>query len=396
MISVANYESSIKQVDLSSLPKVFQEGHDFFTEAKDWYEKDKTVKESIDLYLTRLNEHLNRERRRSKTDQDQSFINRFVKLNNKIITREEIGKFIQSLQRAIIKKQIRRSSFYAQHIEKIQVKLIAQYNRLVDGEKIRIQIGKDWLEKLTSSNSVTSLDGIPDTSANIRAPKKLSIFESMDHIQSGLSEDSFRLQGDLGKLLGDLERFELAITLEGDQGGGKTRFGYQLANAFAQLGNQIAVFSLEIGKRSDLIRRMREEYVDPANRSKIFITDQLPDGFETIRKAAKQFDVVVIDSWNKLNVHSSQFDKLRKDFPNTIFIVIFQRTTQGTIRGGTAPLFDAGINLEVVKVDDTFRNNYAIATKNRYGETGLQYSIHSRQLNQEFIEEEHEEHNEGT
>lgn len=355
-------------------------------EAKDWYEKDKTVKESIDLYLSRLNEHLSQEKRRSKTGQDQSFINRFVKLNNKTLTREDIGKFIQSLQRAIIKKQIRKSSLHARHIEKIQDKLISQYNMLGDGEQIKLQINKDWLAELTACQKPTTLDGIPDAlAAKIKSPKKSSIFESMDHIQSNPSEDSFKLPGDLGKLLGDLERFELAITLEGDQGGGKTRFGYQLADAFAALGNRIAVFSLEIGKRSDLIRRMREEYVHPSNRDKIFITDQLPDGFETIRKSAKDFDVVIIDSWNKLNAHSSLFDKLRKEFPDTIFIVIFQRTTQGTIRGGTAPLFDAGINLEVVKVDDTFRNNYAVATKNRYGETGLQYNIQSRKLLQEDL-----------
>ncbi|WP_456459165.1 hypothetical protein [Reichenbachiella sp.] len=386
MISVTNYESSIKSVNLSKLPKVFQEGHDFLIEARDWYEKDKTVKESIDLYLTRLNEHLRQKRRRSNDGQDVSFITRFVKLNNKTLTREEIGRFIQSLQRAIIKKQIRKSSLYARHIEKIQDKLITQYNRLGEGKEIKIQIGKDWLAELTAFHKPNTLDGIPDASAaKIKSPKNSSIFESMDHIQSDPSEDSFKLPGDLGKLLGDLERFELAITLEGDQGGGKTRFGYQLADAFAALGNKIAIFSLEIGKRSDLIRRMREEYVHPSNQDKIFITDQLPDGFETIRNSAKDFDVVIIDSWNKLNVHSSLFDKLRKEFPETIFIVIFQRTTQGTIRGGTAPLFDAGINLEVVKVDDTFRNNYAVATKNRYGETGLQYNIHSRELLKENL-----------
>lgn len=388
MISITNYESSVKSVNFSKLPQVFQEGHDFMMEAKDWYEKDKTVRESIDLYLKKLNEYLN-QKRRLKTGQDQSFINRFVKLNSKTLTREEIGKFVQSLQRAIIKKQIRKSSLYARHIEKIQDKLIVQYNQLDDGEKVRIQIGEEWLTELTALQKPNVLDGIPDASAaKIGSPKKSSIFESIDHIQGNPSEDSFRLPGDLGKLLGDLERFELAITLEGDQGGGKTRFGYQLADAFATLGNRIAVFSLEIGKKSDLIRRMREDYVDSSNRDKIFITDQLPDGFETIRKSAKEFDTVIIDSWNKLNVHSSQFDKLRKDFPDTIFIVIFQRTTQGTIRGGTAPLFDAGINLEVVKVDDSFQNNYVVATKNRYGETGIQYNIYAGKILSELVEED--------
>lgn len=392
MISVYNYPEKIQQVNLSRLPKVYQEGHAFYQEAHEWYNHDQTVKESIDLYLSKLNQHLSkrsRAKRRAKPP-ELSFIQKFVKLNDKLISKEDIGAFVRLLQQAILKKRIRKTSLYARHIENIQDKLIDQFNQLSDGEKVKIKINTDWLSELKESLRLTqALDGIADTSSNKPRTHKRpnhSIFESMTEIESGPSENSFRLPGDLGKLLGDLERFELAITLEGDQGGGKTRFGYQLADAFAGLGNQIAVFSLEIGKRSDLIRRMREDYIDPANHSKIFITDQLPDDFDTIRKAAQQFDVVIIDSWNKLNVHSSQFDKLRKDFPNTIFIVIFQRTTQGTIRGGTAPLFDAGINLEVVKVDDTFQNNYAIATKNRYGETGLQYNIHSGQIMNIFQE----------
>ena len=136
---------------------------------------------------------------------------------------------------------------------------------------------------------------------------------------------------------------------------------------------------------------MREEYLEAENRDNIFITDQLPEGFDTIRKAAGEFDVIVIDSWNKLHVKSSEFDGLRKEFPNTIFIIIFQRTTQGTIRGGTAPLFDSGINLEVVKVDDTFVKNYAVAAKNRYGITGIQYNITQKKIINSFEDQENGE-----
>lgn len=148
----------------------------------------------------------------------------------------------------------------------------------------------------------------------------------------------------------------------------------------------VAMFSLEIGRKSDLVRRMREEYLEEENRADIFITDQLPEGFDTIRKAARDFDVIIIDSWNKLYVKSSEFDRLRKEFPDTIFIIIFQRTTQGTIRSGTAPLFDAGINLEMVKVDDTFMNNYAVTTKNRYGVTGIKYNITQGEIINDFEE----------
>lgn len=389
MISVANYEASINNVNFSKLPKVYQEGHEFFLEAKEWYDQDKMVKESIDLYIQKLNQHLEPKKIKSNTSREVNFIKRFIKLDTKIQSKDQLGQFIKSLQQAILKKQIRKSSLYARHIVKIQDKLIQQYNGMADDALLKIGISKEWLQELNDSIEPNSLEGFSHDltvkPSRRTTSKSMSIFDSINEIKAEPSEKSFRVPDDLGRLLGDLERFELAITLEGDQGSGKTRFGYQLADAFAELGNRIAVFSLEIGKRSDLIRRMREQYVNPSNQNKIFITDQLPEAFETIRKAAKEFDVVVIDSWNKLNVHSSQFDKLRKDFPNTIFIVIFQRTTQGTIRGGTAPLFDAGINLEVVKVDDTFKNNYAVATKNRYGETGLQYNIYSKELTNEPV-----------
>ncbi|PTB97988.1 antirestriction protein [Marivirga lumbricoides] len=398
MISVTNYQDNIKQVNLAKLPKVYQDGHEFFMEAKDWYNKDKTVQESIDLYLQKLNQQLSCTK--PKTEKGAYFINSFLGLHTKTINKRLLGNYISSLQKAIAAKQITKSSIYARHIQKIQEKLISQYNKLEGNKKIKIFINKEWKAELQRAITSSELNGLSGLAVSRKAhlpatntgKRSLSIFDSMNDINTAPSESSFRLAGDLGKLLGDLEMFELAITLEGDQGGGKTRFGYQLADAFAGLNNQVAIFSLEIGRRSDLIRRMREEYVTPANRGKIFITDQLPDSFETIRKAAKEFDVVVIDSWNKLNAHSSEFDKLRKDFPDTIFIVIFQRTTQGTIRGGTAPLYDASINLEVVKVDDSFKNNYAVATKNRYGETGIQYNIYSKRLiNSEPLKQEDNE-----
>jgi hypothetical protein len=381
MISVSNYSEKIQGVNLQALPKVLREGHDFFVEASGWYKQDQTVTESIDLYIQKLNDHL-----KQNNDAAAEFVIKFLKMNNQVKTKHQLGLYIKSLQKAIIEKRIRKSSLLARHITRIQETLIQQYNKLLDNGKVKITINDSWRKELDSGTQIKALNGI-DVSAlevPVKPKQKKSLFDSMNEIDEQPSENSFRLAGDLGILLGDLERFELAITLEGDQGGGKTRFSYQLANAFADLDMKVAIFSLEIGRKSDLVRRMREEYLQPENRSNIFITDQLPQGFDTIRKAAKEFDVTVIDSWNKLHVKSSEFDRLRKEFPDTIFIIIFQRTTQGTIRGGTAPLFDAGINLEVVKVDETFINNYAVATKNRYGVTGMKYNITQQKIIDQF------------
>ncbi|MTI21125.1 antirestriction protein [Fulvivirga sp. RKSG066] len=381
MISVNNYSEKIQGVNLQALPKVLLEGHEFFLEANAWYKKDQTVTESIDLYIQKLNDHL-----KQRNDAARKFITKFLRMHNQVKTKHQLGLYIKSLQKAILEKSIRKSSLLARHIAKIQEVLINQYNTLPDNGQVKININDSWKKELELASEIKVLNGIDTAVSEVpsKPKRKKSLFDSMNEIDERPSENSFRLAGDLGMLLGDLERFELAITLEGDQGGGKTRFSYQLANAFAVLDMKVAIFSLEIGRKSDLVRRMREEYLEAENRNNIFITDQLPDGFDTIRKAANDFDIIVIDSWNKLHVKSSEFDRLRKEFPNTIFIIIFQRTTQGTIRGGTAPLFDAGINLEVVKVDDTFINNYAVATKNRYGATGIQYNVTQQKIIDQF------------
>ncbi|MGB5931024.1 MAG: hypothetical protein WBH03_22775 [Cyclobacteriaceae bacterium] len=391
MVSVNNYSDKIQAVNLQTLPKVLRDGHEFFLEANSWYNQDETVTESIDLYIKKLNDHLNQT---EGLGAGLGFITKFLKMHEQVKTKRQLGLYIRSLQKAILEKKIRKSSLLARHIAKIQDELIGQFNKMPDDGKIRISINNQWRKELATEFQSPSLNGInplPEKAPEFKVKRKIGLFDSMNEIDENPSENSFRLAGDLGVLLGDLERFELAITLEGDQGGGKTRFSYQLANGFADIGMKVAMFSLEIGRKSDLVRRMKEEYLEAENRNNIFITDQLPDGFDTIRKAARDFDVIIIDSWNKLHVKSIELDGLRKEFPNTIFVIIFQRTTQGTIRGGTAPLFDSGINLEVVKVDDTFINNYTVATKNRYGATGLQFNITQKKIINSFDVEENGE-----
>ncbi len=396
-LSYHNYDSKIRAIDLKSLPPLLKEGHSFFIEAKPYYQKEPTVKEVIDLYLKRLNTHLSHITKRQRTNSpDLAFVKRFVAMDNTLQSKLTIGQYLLGLQDAISHKQITKTSPVASHIAEIQQKLIKQYNRLSEKEQLTIVINDAWLQTLRSLSAlpVQGLGAIAnpiliDSAVTSPVLKKLSgLFESMDSISQQVNPNSFRLKDNFGEFLGDLECFELAITIEGDQGSGKTRFTYQLANTFSLLGHRIAIFSLEIGRNSDLIRRMKADYLLPQNQSQVFIADTLPEGMDSIRNGAKQFDVVIIDSWNKVGVSSLDFDSLRKQFPNTIFIVIFQRTTQKTIRGGTAPLYDAGINIEVVKADDSFKNNYAVTTKNRYGVTGIQFGVHSQKVLNGASEEE--------
>ncbi|GAA4277005.1 antirestriction protein [Aquimarina mytili] len=390
-ISFDNYPKSISTIKINTLPRILKEGHQFFMEAKNYYYTEPIIKETIDIYLERLNAHLLKERQQTQLDGisviEIDFIKRFLDMHKTIQSRDDLKRYIFDLQKAISKKEISKDSLVADHLMQIQHKLIAQHNNLILKEKIKIIINRKWLRQLRSIvknppelNDMNSKLGNLTNGLYPKPKESTSLFSPINEQSLVTNKNTFRLKGALGELLGDLEKFELAITVEGDQGGGKTRFTYQLADVFAEIGNKVAIFSLEIGSKSDLITRMKKEYLKSENQHKIFIADQLPEGYKTIQDATKSFDVIIIDSWNKTGLPSQDFDKLRKENPDTIFIVIFQRTTQKTIRGGTAPLFDAGINIEVVKADDSFRNNYAITSKNRYGITGIKYNIFSKEI----------------
>lgn len=377
-VSFDNYHQTLSHDDIKDLPDILQKGHQFFLEAIDFYDQESEIKETIDIYLEQLNLFLSSQEKENSNNTAVDFLKTFLNMHNTVQSKGELKGFIFGLQKAVSSKKITKNDRYALHIEQLQHKLIKQHNEMILKDQVKIVINRKWrsqLKRIVNTLPDNNLSGF-----GIITPKEDPLFTSFDQQPITSATPTFRLPGAMGKLLGDLEKFELAITIEGDQGGGKTRFTYQLADAFAEIGNNVAIFTLEIGGKSDLINRMKDEYLSPQNRNRISRADQLPDGYQTISNATGIFDVIIIDSWNKTGLPSQDFDRLRKQYPDTIFIVIFQRTTQKTIRGGTAPLYDAGINIEVIKVDDTFQNNYAVTTKNRYGITGIKYNIATKKI----------------
>jgi len=172
-----------------------------------------------------------------------------------------------------------------------------------------------------------------------------------------------------------VERYEYSILLRGEKGAGKTRMMYQMMNTFAKANFTVGCFSLEIGKHSNIVKDRRNEYLCPTIVNKVQIAESTPNGLDDIRAAAKHFDVVAIDSWGKIpGVKSDDFDKLRKDFPQTMFIVIFQSTTNGTARGGSMPEYDAGIVIQVAE------GGRAYCEKNRYSGEELTYLVFERRM----------------
>jgi hypothetical protein len=91
-----------------------------------------------------------------------------------------------------------------------------------------------------------------------------------------------------------------------------------------------------------------------------------------VRKAAESYSLVIVDSFNKLDAKATDFEKLRNDFPLTIFILIFQKTTSGTMRGGSSIKYDSSATIDVIKRNG---QRIAIMEKGRYGTIGWEYFI---------------------
>ncbi len=215
MIATNNYFNQANSIDFSVLPEAFKKGHEFLVKATDngnsWasYQSSDAIKKTIDIYLAKLNEFVNANKKaerkqRHKDVQKQSdreimqeamrkqglidengkpvkkspkpkkqiefspqptmveripeelrFIKRFVNLNGKTKTKDEILRFVNSLQKAILEKRIRKTSTYAEQIKYIQERLIDVYNTMK--AKIKLELKPetfDTLKKLTGEEKV--------------------------------------------------------------------------------------------------------------------------------------------------------------------------------------------------------------------------------------------------
>lgn len=233
--------------------------------------------------------------------------------------------------------------------------------------------------KLNGLGEILTKNHLATIAKNAGASAK-SPFQTMDKLVSG---GTYQLAGERGKLLGNIGQVDCSITIRGDQGAGKSQLMWQLVDDFAEIGKEVAVVSPEMNGSSPTISSYRDKYIKPKNQNKVLFTDKKLT-VKAIKDLSNAFDVVFVDSFNQLeNYEQSQFDWLCKELPNKCIVGLFQSTTGGEMRGGNKPEFDAYVNIEVVKVDDSFVNNYAVCTKNRFGGTGAKYNISTQKIMKE-------------
>lgn len=185
--------------------------------------------------------------------------------------------------------------------------------------------------------------------------------------------------------LGALEKKtkdSLVITLTGKQGSGKTRFAFQFMNALAQR-YRVGHASIEEHPESVLYEEKAYQYLNDTALE--HITAQDVRSLTELDTMIRTNEVIVIDSFQKMRELAPKFEvdkDLRKKYDGKLFLVIFQQTADGKMRGGSKSQFDGDIILFTETFPD-YRENYVYPDKNRYNKrpaTELQYSIYEQRM----------------
>ncbi len=189
----------------------------------------------------------------------------------------------------------------------------------------------------------------------------------------------------LQRFLGDVERKSAestVITIAGGAGSGKTRFAFQFINALAQ-NYKVGHASLEEHPDSKLYYDKVQQYIDETALPNI----EAPEikNLDQLEALIQRNEVIVIDSFAKLQELNPRFllDRdLRKKYDGKLFLLIYQLTGEGKMRGGSKSEFDGDIIL-LTHVAPDYRENYIYPSKNRYNAlpaTQLRYSTYFQQM----------------
>jgi hypothetical protein len=203
MITPQNYFDRVKDIDFSTMPDAIRQSHAFVVDMtgdgsnwQDYYESD-GIRETVDMYFNALAKQLNQGKNKSDTkapagkkskekqpsketkqknkpaakqdthvlvetkskepvirrtrisiadakpvehvDEEVKFVKRYVLLHGKEKTKEQVLSFINSLQKAIVEKRIRKTSHYAEQIKYIQNSLIKVYNSMGKSATLKIR-----------------------------------------------------------------------------------------------------------------------------------------------------------------------------------------------------------------------------------------------------------------
>lgn len=253
------------------------------------------------------------------------------------------------------------------------VKAILDKHSLYDSDYEDLEKAKKEVEAVGYTFDF-GLDAVPYDLRKLEvkksAPKKHAKISKIALAGNDQESEFFTVAGEVGKFLQQVERkpFEsVVITLDGQQGAGKTTTLYKFMDSFALTGNKCLFLSLEEHPASSLAKDKVLKHLSIEAQENIDTVGEV-ESISELYDFIKDYEIIFIDSWQKLQrmVGAIRLDEdLRKKFHGKVFVVIFQQTTTGRTKGGAEVVFDGDIIIKMVK-ESSFAENYAYFDKNRY------------------------------
>lgn len=353
-----------------------------------------------------------------RISEELKLINRYVNLHGKKKEKKHIRAFLNTLQRAIIEKRIRKTSLFATEITKLQDNLIVLHDSYKGNGEILITIeekernrllnivGKQELmtsvqfiksyiglqgKTITNKQATSLYNRITKAISNKVITQKDAYWEEVDQILSNLktfvkknktdgvlSIPSRELHGLKGIVSGvgaglnglgnipdtsivkgrDLIRMNFRTLgfkgvwrdFIGDPNPGFTamvfgrpKFGKSiLCIRFADYLSRNHGSVLYVAREERIGGTLQEKAAE-MNALEVDFVSAIPDDMS-------DYDFVFLDSIHKLGLSPEDLDDLRRTYPKTSFVFVFQTTKQGAFRGQNSYQHDVDVVIEVPEI----------------------------------------------
>lgn len=184
--------------------------------------------------------------------------------------------------------------------------------------------------------------------------------------------ESFKLGGSLGEFMGELDMHGTAIGVTSGDDIGRTTFALMLAIGIGARGMRVKY--LNLNEALELPFRVGPSKTEIGN--SVEYEDWADLG--AIRRAARLFDAVVIDTYSALCLGQHELARLKADFPQTVFVCVHEKTKGGELKGGICNRLYSTAVVDVVQ--DCHRGLLAVMRKSHGGRMGYGLGLEDDEL----------------
>ena len=130
---------------------------------------------------------------------------------------------------------------------------------------------------------------------------------------------------------------------------GKTRFVLKVAKYLAELGEKVALVSLEEGDSASMRRAFAEACMEQVNQRVSLWVDMDAETLKTELRKQRSPRVVIVDSLQYLGINYAGYRALKEEFRQKLFIFVSHANEKNAPRGTTAEQvrYDAMVKIQV-------------------------------------------------